>query len=338
MIRSFFDFFPTPKFLEMPAPGLSLSDNGIRFIELSRHKREFSLKRYDFVPFSTPLIVSGVIQDAEKLTKELGAFREKHDLHYIRTSLPEERAYLFSTEISPMQSEHLKTAIEFSIEENVPLSVAEAVFDYTKIPKKTKNEVGGTRVSVSVFPTSVVTEYLNVFRGAGFEPMHFEVESQAIAKAVVKRGENRTSVILHVGFEKIGIYICEGQAVVFTSTISITPFAFEKNSEENSGSEKESRAMKEIVDALKKIFLYWQTQAERTGDKEKLFEKVILVGKEASRIGLSQAISQGVNMPVEYGNVWQNAFSLDSYIPDIPKEESIKYATAVGLALTHPIS
>ena len=203
MSRSFFDFFPTPKFLEMPSPGLSLSDNGIRFIEFTRSRHGLVLKRFDFVPFAIPLIVSGVIQNSELLIKELEAFREKHNLRYIRTSLPEERAYLFTTEIASAQIDHIRTAIEFSIEENVPLSVSESVFDYTKIEQKNSESKKDLRVSVSVFPEQVVREYLEAFRSAGFEPMHFEIESQAIAKAVIGKDDHSTNIILHVGSEKI---------------------------------------------------------------------------------------------------------------------------------------
>lgn len=330
MSRSFFDFFPTPKFLEMPSPGLSLSDNGIRFIEFAKSRHGLVLKRFDFAPFATPLIVSGVIQNSELLVNELKAFRDKHNLRYIRTSLPEERAYLFTTEIASAQIDHIRTAIEFSIEENVPLSVSESVFDYTKIEQKSLDSKKDLRVSVSVFPEQVVREYLDAFRSAGFEPMHFEIESQAIAKAVIGIDDHSTNIILHVGSEKIGLYMCEGRTVVFTSTVPVTPLGIEGTSE--------NKTFEEIHNELEKIFLYWQTQADKRGVRPDPVNSIILVGKGAGYPGLKDFVTKKTALTVDFANVWQNAFSVDSYVPDISRDESIKYATAIGLALPNQIS
>ncbi len=346
MSRSFFDFFPTPKFLEMPAPGISISDNGIRFIEFLPSKKGMTIKRFDEVRFSSPLIVAGNITDPQNLIKELETFRTKHNLRYVRAGLPEEKAYLFTTTLSLTQKENVKTAIEFTIEENVPLSVSESVFDYTVISPREKNDSSKLRVSVAVLPEGVVAEYLEVFRAAGYEPTHFEIESQAIAKAVVPRHSTQVSIILNLSCNKVGLYICEGRAVAFTSTIPVSPFPIDASAQGPTNLSQEAsktppaclppspQTLKEIDDELKKIFLYWQTQADKRNEKAQPIEKIILVGEEANRPGLLEFFSEHSHVGVELGQVWQNALSLDRYIPEIPKDESLKYAATIGLALT----
>jgi hypothetical protein len=37
--------------------------------------------------------------------------------------------------------------------------------------------------------------------------------------------------------------------------------------------------------------------------------------------------------PVHLADVWQNAFSFDSYIPEISYKQSLRFATVAGLAL-----
>jgi hypothetical protein len=42
---------------------------------------------------------------------------------------------------------------------------------------------------------------------------------------------------------------------------------------------------------------------------------------------------QTMRTDVHIGAVWQNAFSLGKYIPPIPKNQSLRFATVIGLAL-----
>src|SRR3989344_9439353 len=94
--RTFFDFFPTPKFLEMPSPGLAISETGLRLVEFSHTKKGYILERADSAPFSESLISAGDIKDKEKLILELKKFREKNKLRYLRGSLPEGKTYIFT--------------------------------------------------------------------------------------------------------------------------------------------------------------------------------------------------------------------------------------------------
>jgi Tfp pilus assembly PilM family ATPase len=335
--RSFFDFFPAPKFLEMPAPGLALSDDGVRLVEFSHEPKGLVLKRIVAKTFPEKYLDAGNIVNREDIIRELGAFRKEHNLKYIRASLPEERAYLFSTEISASQSEDVRTGVEFIIEENVPLTLAESVFDYRILPNADQSS-GRIKVSVSVLAESVVSEYLSIFRSAGLIPLHLEIESQAIAKAIIPKEEKIVSIIANVDCHKIGFYICDGAAVSFTSTIVTSDEGDDtitKNKNEGKACPPLSpRALQTIGDEIKKILLYWQTQADHRNEKARPIEKITIVGEGAGQEGLSDFLAKASGISVEEGNVWQNAFSLTNYIPEVPKNESLGYATAIGLALS----
>jgi hypothetical protein len=323
---SFFDFFPTPKFLEMPAPGLSISDRGAHLMDFSHDKEGLRVKRFADLTFPDRYIVDGEIKNRDALIEALSNFRKENDLKYVRVSLPEERAYLFSTTISSAQAENIRTSIEFIIEENVPLSVSEVVFDYNIIPTKEKHD-DHIRISVSVVPESVVEEYLGILRSAGLEPLHFEVESQAIAKAVIPNKDTSVSVIANINHDKVGLYICDGGAVSFTSTFPIS------NSTEKESVASSEKILVDISTELKKIFMYWQTQADHLDIKPEPISRIILTGDDAGRFKELSLLTKTFSVPVIEANVWQNTFSLDKYIPEIPKERSLSFATAVGLAM-----
>ena len=49
--------------------------------------------------------------------------------------------------------------------------------------------------------------------------------------------------------------------------------------------------------------------------------------------GIAEHMTLTLRRQVETANIWQNAFSVDEYLPPISKLESLSYATALGLAL-----
>lgn len=348
MSKSFFDFFPTPKFLEMPAPGLALTDSGLKFIEFGTEKGITVIRRYASSPLPKGLIEAGAIIDQEALIKALENFRKSWGLKYIRTSLPEERAYLFQTLVPKVADSELKTAVESTIEENVPLSVSEIIFDYSVLPRDESIPEESLAVSVSVIPEVLVLEYLTVFRAAGFMPLHFDIESQAVQKAVIGKGETETSLIINLNKTKAGLYIVSQNAVTFTSTIAVdAPQESAKKDPLETGepvpmTDEETvlqyPSLKMLVTEIQKVFLYWQTQADRQNRKIEPIEKIVLCGEEAGRDGVAHYFAHALSTKVELANVWRNTLSFDQYIPDIKLEDSLSYAAAAGLAITHDVT
>jgi len=338
MSKSFFDFFPTPKFLEMPAPGLALTDTGLKFIEFGAGSKGTVIKRYGGATLPKGLIEAGNIVDQEALVRALEDFRKSFNLRYIRTSLPEERAYLFQTTVPKVSFGELRTAVEATIEENVPLSVSEVIFDYAVL-KDQEGVVGdGIAVSVSVIPEVLVMEYLSVFRSAGFMPLHFDIESQAISKAVIGREDEDVSLVVNLNPGKVGLYIVSQGAVSFTSTVAIPAPAKVGSPIQNTESSSADilstyPALKNLVSEIEKVFMYWQTQADRQNKRVAPIEKIILCGEEAGREGVAHYLATELTTKVELANVWRNAFSFDTYVPSISQKDSLVYAGAVGLAL-----
>lgn len=319
---SFFDFFPTPKFLEMPAPGLAVSDSGFTFIEFGTGPTGTVVSRYGQSALPAGLIENGVVLDRVAFTHALKNFRKSFNLRYIRTTLPEERAYLYETKVPRVAAADMRTAVEATVEENVPIAVADAIFDFVELPAggEKHDEV---RVSVSVIASAVVEEFLSIFRDAGYMPLHFDVESQAVAKAVIPKGSTETILIVNMHGSKLGFSIVSAGAVGFTSTVPIAMNAAQATGD-----------LKHFDEEIKKVFLYWQTEAHRRSEKVHQIERVIITGESAPD-GIDSHIARTFDVRAELGNVWVNAFSLDTYVPPISLEESLGYASAIGLALSH---
>lgn len=356
--RSFFSrLFPVPKFLSMPAAGIDISDNSIRFVEfIDTHKGK---KLFKFGEYSIPdgVVLNGEIQDVETLSKKLKKVKEENDINFIRASLPEEKVYLFQTSIpDDVGKKQIRNIIEFKLEEHVPISPKDAVFDY-EIFNSHKDNSGHMDVSVAVYPKKTISKYTDAFNRANMSPISFEIEAQAIMRSVIKDKDSGTYMIVDFGRMRTGLSIVSNCTLGFTSTLEVEEQILTKAIMKNTSVKEEEvnrikneeglikskknkelfTAMMEVVEVLKmnidKHYHYWQNRTDEKGNKVEPIEKIILCGGNSNLMGLPEYLSGVLKIPVERANVWMNAFSFDDFIPEIDRFQSLSYATAVGLAL-----
>lgn len=352
----FAGLFPVPKFLAMPAVGIDISDDSIRFVELVKSKYGKILSKFGERKIPTGIVLNGEIQDVEKLSEELKKIKEENYIETIRASLPEEKVYLFQTHIpEDAEEDQIRSIVEFKLEEHVPLSPQEAVFDYEIINKSdTKKHMD---VAVAVYPQNTIEKYTAVFNNAGLLPLSFEIEAQAISRAVIKNGDDQTYMIVDFGKMRTGLSIVSDCVLAFTSTLEVeeeglskaimkylslpeAEVARIKNEEGLIGSKNNKElftALLNVAETLKnnidKYYRYWQTRVDEKGNRVHPIEKIIICGGNSNLKGLPEYLSGALNIPVERANVWTNAFSLDDFIPEMNRFQSLSYATAVGLAL-----
>lgn len=350
----FYKVFPPPKFLKMPAVGLDISDNSIHFAELKEGKGGFVVGAFGEREIKKGVIEGGEIKNINELTRILSSLKEEFDLSFVNMSLPEQRAYLFKLRIPEMNYGDIRSNVELQIEDNVPISANEAIFDYDIIKEGNDGQID---IELSVLPRSIVDEYLNVLEDSGLYPLSFEIEAQAIARSVVPSGDKGTFMIVDFGKTRSGISIVSNEITRFTSTVDIGGNSLTKAIEKTlkiktdeaetvkrekgvmSREENEELflTMMSIVSVLKdeinKHYVYWHTHKDQYGRKRHKIEKIILCGGDANLSGLPEYLSTSLNVPVERANVMVNVNSFDRYIPDIDFNESLHYSTAIGLAL-----
>ena len=219
--KSFLTFFPTPKLLTMPAAGIDISDSSVKFLTLKDTDNGREIDLYGEKKIPAGAVSGGEIKNADALIKVLYAIQKENDLHFIRASLPEEKAYLFKTLIpKELKGREVRDLIEFKLEENVPLSSGEAIFDYD-IPLEEDPSALQREVSVAVYPNSTVEQYTEVFQKAHLIALSFEIEAQAIARAIIQKGDNGTYMIVDFGRMRTGLAIVSNGLLSFTSTLDV---------------------------------------------------------------------------------------------------------------------
>lgn len=319
---SFFRVFPPPKFLLMPHAGLDISDDGMHVVAYEGFggTRHISLSgQEDFPP---GLFQGGDITNEKEFVSRLAQFGKKHGLSGVKVSVPEEKAYLFQTEVPSTDQKKIEQNIEFKLEENVPLSGQDAVFYFDLLPKSATG--GVLKASVSVVPRVYIEQYMNLIKKAGLTPVSFEIVPKAIARSIIASGSEKTRLIIHAMSQKTGLYVVSGNVVHFTFT---GPWG----TETVKGTQN---MLDEVRKEISRIRLFWLTR-----ENNKDFDEVVLVGKNATVLEQACRTETGETpFNVKIADIWVNAINVDKYIPSITKSDSLSYAVAAGLAFDTPRS
>ncbi|HEY9583727.1 MAG TPA: pilus assembly protein PilM [Candidatus Paceibacterota bacterium] len=319
--KTFFKLFPPPKFLNIPYAGLDISDDAIRCIEYSSNHHGYTLHRYGTRMLAPGIVEAGYIKNEKALVEAVSSLTKELKIVTVKASLPEERMYLFKTEVADTAESRIRQNIEFKLEENVPLSSADAIFFFDLLPQVT----GESKIfaSVSVAPRELVNSYLNVLRSSGLTVVSFEIQPKAIARAVVSHGIADTQMIVHIMNKKTGLYVVSAGVVCFTSTIS-----WGGEMMRNKKTADVSDDIFSLRHEIERVYTYWSEHAEGGA-----IGSIILSGRDAMAISQVSHLSPNPNILLTVANVWHNAFSEDYYVPEISLEDSLDYAVSAGLAL-----
>ena len=345
-------YFPVPEFLSVASFGLDISDESLKFVELIPSNKDIKLGRYGERKIPLGVIESGKIKDLKKMEEILTSLKREEKIKRVRVSLPEEQMYLFEFRLEKAGIENIRESIELSLEEYIPISAQDAVFDYEIIEEDER----GFHLQVSAIPKNIIDDYLSVFKDSGISVQSFELEAQAIARAVLRKNNKETYMIVDFGEKRTGIFIVSSGVVVFTSTLDVggtlltnmiqksfkisleeaekmkRKYGLERNAENKELFSVILNSVSILRDEIMKHFTYWHTHKEGNREHSPI-RKIILCGGDSNLLGFAEYLSVSTKNTIEMANVWTNIINTEKYIPEIKFEQSLTYAGAIGLAL-----
>lgn len=360
LLKTVGNILPPPQYMRMPNAGVDISDTSLKYVKFKRDSRSgmsLELESWGSVDIPDGVLKRGSISEVDKLAEAIKAAKDATQCQYVRVSLPEERAYLFETEIKKgTPFKEIRGLLEFRLEENVPLSPRDAFFDYDIVEDDLRS--GVHRVLVTAYARDTVMGYYEACRIADVTPVAFEVEAQAIARATLPFGDKGTHMIVDFGKTRTGVGIVHRGALMYTSTIDIggnelstalgrqlgempeSEYTKIKNAQglvrgiENSDVyDALITTMSAIKDEIATRIQYWNTRdIER---EERQIESLILCGGSVNLKGLPGYFTETLGIESKRAQVWHNAFSIDEVVPPITRRYSYGYATAIGLALSN---
>lgn len=338
----------------MNSCAIDISDQSIKFGELVPTSNGLQLGRYGKEKIPEGVVVSGKIEDEQKLISILQNLKKKHKISFVRVSLPEEQMYLFDLLIPKMEEKNIKDTILLQLEEHIPLKAEDSIFDYSIIRQDNDNMF----VKVSAISRGILESYLYVFKSAGLTPLSFELEAEAISRAVVPIGDLKPIMIVDFGDTRTGIFISYVGNIFMTTTVALGgenltnmisktfSISFEEAEKKKrlyglGGTSKIEDIFPAILngisvlrDEISKQLKYWDEHCDdNICSKKEPIDKIILCGGDSNLVGLSDYLSLSLKLKVEHANVWTNILTIKNKIPEMTFEESLSYTTVLGLTL-----
>jgi len=353
--------------IEPEAFGIDFSDLSMRVVKLKKKGKFLDLSSWNELKVPEGIINNGEIQDEEKLTNLIKklvkeAQGEKIKTKYVVASLPEVKAFLQVIKVPKMTEEELKTAIPFEVENYIPLLSNQTYLDYEVIHSTSQGKEI-LDVLIGAMPKKIVDPYINCLRGAGLIPKALEVESQSIARNLIKNNISPFPYLLiDFGKTTTSFIVFSGYSLRFTSSISVSSDDLtQKIAKDLKIDYKEAETLKikygledlktktgkkiiesidvlisELIEQTKKYISYYHTHSDdvpkEVGGGE--IKKILLCGSGSNLRGLPEKIFSKLKIPTELGNPWINILPKNiKRPPSISFKESLGYVTALGLAL-----
>src|SRR3989344_3281142 len=350
--------------VQPPFFGLDISDLALKFAKVHRSKAGADIDYFGEVK-----IPSGVVEKGEvKNEGELFALLKKHLIdaegrrpqeRYVVASLPEEKSFVRLLQLPKIQRKEVASAIRWELEANIPLPIDQTYFDYEIVhsPDASSDHFD---VLVTVFPRDIVNSYTNVLKRAGLRPLALELESQAISRALIDESMAGDGYILiDIGMTRTSFILYGGGSIILTLSIEVGGIDFDAAIAKalGIGRDEAERAKKEfgldkkyhsgemvdalipllsaLVDELKKQIWFYRDHAEhRHGSFPSEIKAIYLVGGDANLIGIDKYLAVSVKKPVLMGDPFLGVYGRGGgHVPPVPKNASLKYCTAIGLAL-----
>ena len=342
-----------PKFLRMPAVGIDISDRSIKYAEIISRGTTARLGRFGEIPLAQGIVESGRIVTPEKLIEVLAQLKKEQHVSFVRATLPEEQVYFFRTFLNEAPLETLRSTIELSLEEHVPIPPEEVAFDFDIIA--TTN--GRVEVAVTASHKAVVESYADCFAKAGLTLLSLELEAEALVRTVTRPQDLFAQLIVDFGETRTGIVVSYGGEVYFTSSVTIGGRMLTETLAKHFGiSVEEAEKMKRefgllrngpnqdlfslllnnvavLRDEINKHFMYWHTHPDESGKPRPSIEELILVGGDSNLSGLAGYFAASLHVRTVIGDVWTNVELPSSGVPELARAESLGFATVIGLSL-----
>jgi len=346
-----------------PIAGLDISDTSLKIIQLKRKGTKFGLDLFSEHKIPSGIVEGGIIQKPDELSKILKKAFEGNNQsipsRHIIAALPDENVFLKHIQIPKMLKAEVRNAILVEAERHIPIKIEQAYIDYAVLPLHPKSQ--HMDVLFVAARQNVVDDYVKSIIDAGLIPVSIEPEVVAISRSTIKNGAvekpviiveigaNRTRLISFVKNSIILTLAAPFSASEVTSTIAQALNIDTKEAiklrwnDSLLKNEKYGKKLKEGLQPLIKnlaeiIEQYIVFLKERKGDSRDHsleIDKVILSGGGSRIPGIEKILSIELKLPVQMANPWVNVLPYPlKETPELSKEESVRFTTAIGLAIS----
>lgn len=319
------------------AIGLDIGTSGVRAAHVSLARRPATLEKFGQVPLPPGAVRDGEVQDGGVVAQAIshlwreGRFRSKK----VVVGVANQKVIVRPVDLPSMDEQELRGAIQFQVQEYIPLPVEEAILDF-QILEEFVTEGGERmmRVLLVAAQKDMINEFVGAVTRAGLDPVAVDLISFALVRSLGEPGgafeaPGAGEAIIDIGAGVTNIAVHERGVPRFVRTLLIggntltdalaarlgVSFEDAENIKRRMGlagtpeeaaaaSEAAPRILEErataFVDEVRGSINYYLAQAEATR-----ISRVVLSGGGSKLANLPSRLANALRIPVEQGRVLQ---------------------------------
>lgn len=337
--------------------GMDLGESSIKVFQLEKSGGLDRIRSFNLKDIAAGYVENGRIINPEKLSQIIkdairSAGPKKINTNKVICSIPESKVFLRTVSIPKVREEEASEAVKWEVEAGIPLEIDKMYYDWQFL-----GESGGKQEVLTVAVSrDVVDDLVSVLESCGLSVYGLEMESVSTSRSLIpkKAGQGKAYLIVDIGKFKTSFIIVQEDIPCFTSSIpfssrgitdmicSQTGMSIEEADRikvekgiEHTGQQEDNP----LFGLLRPLLENLSTEIERTIDFYRTLpdsaleiEKVIISGGTANLKGLVPYLATRLSREIVLADPWIN-LDLGKNLPPISRDDSARYATAVGLAM-----
>lgn len=336
--------------------GMDIGSSSIKIAQVEPKGDRFSLVSFGLMPLSKDIQlnqvsvdVSPVVEVVKKLVKEL-----KLNTKSVAISLPENQIYTRIVQMPSMTDAELSSALQFQIEQFVPLPAGEITVKHTVVAQTKMEGKSLMDVLIVAAPNFLIDRYVQIVDQSGLELIAIDTELLSCARSLVGTSQDSPgAIIVNMGYQSTDIALIRSGNMIVTRSIATGGLAITrtiaseldldpKQAEEYKkayGLDETKlggsvfKVVKPVLDILiseiKKVVANSQTVIS-----ESPVRRLIIVGGASLLPGLVPYIASQIQVEVETGNPFQivdrNPDQITGLGPYVPL-----FTNCIGLAMKY---
>lgn len=326
--------------------GFDISDRALRFVKIEGRGSTIRITGFREHPLPEGILQNGIILKPNDLTahiKEL--FRSERHPEVI-VSLPERQCFVKTVLVHPNHHD-VDQRIQKEIQQHLPYSPEDVVMDFQVLSERPTGLTHSLEVLFSAAPKTLVAQYEDVLLAAGLLPIALEVESLALARALIHPEDMEQTVLLIDSGTSMTSFVLVDHGVIqltlgidsfsgarldgtIARALSLTPSDAEKQKIAKGFEDERIRKACEnerlaLTKEIEAILSY--TESHTTGQR---VTSMISTGSASQVKGLLPFLQEQFGIPVVAGDP---TFFFPKVQHPIASSKMPSFSTAIGLAL-----
>jgi type IV pilus assembly protein PilM len=337
--------------------GIDISDQTIKVVRLSRgHITKLLSHCMHVLP--SGIVVNGIVVDSSamevEIRKALSSCSAGSAPDSVIASIPETQSFLRVVEIPTMTEDEIQEAVKWEIAQHIPFGLENVYIDWQPCSGEHVTRPGHQEVQVGAAQKKVVDVLYGVLHALRLDVAAFELESQAIVRSLISREWRLKQgvLIVDIGSTATNVIVYDQGASRFTASLQrgVVHLTSSLPPDDARGvlealhhlpSDLVDRIQPGIISGLEQLVKDIKGIVDFYNgiDRDHKVQEIILTGGGSNLPGFDDVfLQQFDDVHIQRGNPWVNILSGASQVrPPLDLQESVRYTTALGLALRNAI-